>query len=606
MRVATGAFAAAACAAAIGIAGATAFAEAPLKHAAPRRCQHGMVAAKVGGRASCVARRVALPAPSGAPVGLAAIRAGLAFTQASVTPRHRRLGSGWGLARRRLLAALATVPGRIGRGSHIQLARQAAEPSACALADLAGAPGALGAPGTYTTGGVSVSMGLSAGGMQLGLQTTAGGDTYTLKYSSGEVNCLAYVLPPCPTAAGNLDAHGIKASTGYSLTVTRAGQVLSSTSFNWKTTVETKGLVAADAKLDTVEVRYQEVSSGEVNGVRFSDYGNRTVTIDMRTDSYGAGDSFAFGSASAGGQASNTAGQAASAEKFAAFVGQTIANYHARESAWQTPGTCAKLTFDPGSGTLDPLDPGATGQFSAKVIAAADGGAATKAQWTLGSQQDGEFSPSSSSDAEPTISYAVSTAPTGNTISVAVKATSSAGVAQDTWTQKLNVLNTITGSFSGHEVATDDIVYDWTGTVTFTRVPDAPGAFQLSAGQATITVSGTSVDTCTYNGSDSVSLPASVGVFTILAGPGHRYQILAPFGGSGIPATASCPGGGSGPTTLGGMAPAALQSGDTAMGSNPSGLIQTSSDGIHFVGSATENDSVVGSASWTWNLTGSP
>jgi hypothetical protein len=581
-------------------------------HAATH-CRSGTVAAKRGRKLVCVSRSIALPKPAAGPSGIAAIRGGLAFVDAGAKSKKKDLGRTWAVARGRLFAALSTVPGRFQSATatrsagRVITATPASDSSACAAAELAGTPGALSGSGSYDAGGVNVSIGLTANGVQLGMQATVGGNTYTLKYDSGEQSCLAYKLPSCPTAEGDLNASGIKASDGFSLTVTRGGQTLSSTAYRSKTTVETKGQVAADAKLDTVEVRYQETSAAEVNGVRVTNYGNRIVTIDMRTDSYGAGDSYAFGAATVGDQAMNTAGAEASATKFAAFIGETISSYHARETAWQTAGKCAKLVFNPVSNSLSPLNPGDAGQVSAKVTAAADGGTASKARWTLGTQQGGSFSPASSSDAQPSFSYTVSTSASGTTISVAVSATSTAGVAQDTWTQKLNVLNTITGNFTGHEVSTSGIVYDWTGTVTFTRSADAPGLFVTSAGQTTVTVSGTTGDGCTYSGTDQVPLALAVGLFTILAEPGHHYQIVAPFSGIGVEATATCPNpGASGPTGLGGMAPTGLQSGDTDLGSNLQGLIQTSSDGIHFDGSASEDDVVVGTADWTWSLTGSP
>ena len=69
-------------------------------------------------------------------------------------------------------------------------------------------------------------------------------------------------------------------------------------------------------------------------------------------------------------------------------------------------------------------------------------------------------------------------------------------------------------------------------------------------------------------------------------------------------ARSSCPG----PSTFTETrtpAAAALQSGDIALGFNPTGLLKTSPDGLTFAGSASESDGVVGSANWTWSLKGS-
>lgn len=52
---------------------------------------------------------------------------------------------------------------------------------------------------------------------------------------------------------------------------------------------------------------------------------------------------------------------------------------------------------------------------------------------------------------------------------------------------------------------------------------------------------------------------------------------------------------------------AALQSGDTAGGSNASGLLKTTGDLSSYAGTATANGPDQGeTASWTWSFTGSP
>jgi hypothetical protein len=179
----------------------------------------------------------------------------------------------------------------------------------------------------------------------------------------------------------------------------------------------------------------------------------------MRTGGYDPGESVSFGSANVDGSSVNVAGQEADAKDFATFASQTLLAYRAREDAWQTPDTCAKLIFDPQSGAVT-LNPGDQGNFSAEVDAKADGGTAESARWTLNGQHNGTFSPTSANDPRPSFSYEVSGSPSDATLTVDVTATSTAGVAHDTWSQKLNVINTITGTFTGHEQDTLGRSYD--------------------------------------------------------------------------------------------------------------------------------------------------
>jgi hypothetical protein len=83
----------------------------------------------------------------------------------------------------------------------------------------------------------------------------------------------------------------------------------------------------------------------------------------------------------------------------------------------------------------------------------------------------------------------------------------------------------------------------------------------------------------------------------------YQYQIIAPWNNGAASGTVqvSCPEAGNFTETEI-PAAAALQSGDIGFGANPTGLLKTSPDGLTFDDSASENDVVVGSASWTWSL----
>ena len=131
--------------------------------------------------------------------------------------------------------------------------------------------------------GVNVTLGIDSGGAHIGVSATVKGDTFTMRYDSGEFSCLAYNLPPCPEADGSLNAFGIKGKTGFSLTVTRAGNVLKRDVYAKTITLQTRGQVADDAKLDYVDVKYGETTNFVEDGVRLTKYGNRTVRRSRRT-----------------------------------------------------------------------------------------------------------------------------------------------------------------------------------------------------------------------------------------------------------------------------------------------------------------------------------
>jgi hypothetical protein len=590
-------------------------------------CKGSTVRASVGGHPTCIAKRLVRPAPTKAAPGLVQLQGALTLTQAGFTTRSGKRAAplsrrSWTTARARLLKATSATFARIAKPLRRPARAMVAASDACQVIDIVSQGGTFGTDGrpatsggSYTSNGVSVSLDVTrSGGMQLGMQTTVNGDTYTMKYESGESDCTKHALPPCPTADGGLDASGTKGKVGFSMTVARGGQVLTRRSYAKTINVETKGQVADDAKLDYVDVRYSETTVVEHDGLRYTSYATRSTRIDMRAGRYAPGDSVSFGSASLGGQLANTTGIEVDAHDFAAFVGKTIDEYRGRERAWQRPGTCAKLTFDPASGAIT-VHRGDTGTFSAKVVAVKGGGTAAKARWTLSSQQNGTFSPTSTKEREPSFTYTVTSQPRGQTLSVAVRATSTAGVAQETWSQKIeDELNAITGTFTGH--ATDlGVVYDWTGTATFRRVDvdtgGPGGVFQLASGQATVTVSGSLIGGgCSQTGTSSIGLFGQSPWTVTGAEAPFSYQIVAPFLPDTPQATnVNCSDRSQNgtPAGLGSMPVPALQSGDIAAGAAPTGLVKTTNDLYAYTGSASASspgsDQTV---SWTWSFTGAP
>jgi hypothetical protein len=592
-------------------------------------CKHGTVAVKVSGHRTCLAKRLALPAPAKVAPGLAQFQGALALTQVGfakgsgkkATSLPQRLGRSWTTARSRLLNAMAATLTRITKPLRQSAAARTAVSQSCQILDVVAQGGTFDIEGrqttfggSFTSNGVSVSMGVTgSGAMQLGMKTTVNGDTYTMSYESGENECTKAALPKCPEADGSLDSFGVNGKVGFSMTVARGGNVLTKRSYAKTITVETKGKVADDAKLDSVDVRYGETTVVDHDGLRYTSHATRLTHIDMRSGTYGPGESVSFGSATQAGEIVNTTGIEADAGDFAAFVNKTISEYRERETAWQTPNACAKLTFDPQSGTVT-LNPGDHGTFSGEIDANQGGGRAAAARWTLSAQQNGSFSPTTSQDRQPSFTYNVSGSPSGSTVSVNVKATSTAGVAQDTWSQNLKLLNTITGTFTGHATHLG-VIYDWSGSATFTRIDlgtiGAGGVFQLTSGQATVTVSGSEDGSgCDQTGQSTIPV-VDQSPWTVFGNaPSYSYDFIVGFLSNPPQATnihCSDPNNNNKPAGLGSMPDAALQSGDDAGGSNRNGLVKTTSDLYSYVGSATVNGPDSGdSASWTWSFTGSP
>lgn len=591
-------------------------------------CKAGTVKVKVGKKPACVKKRLVLPAPANTAPALARMQAAIAMTEIGfktrsgkrAAPLTRRVGRSWIKARSRLLKAMSVSVARMAAPLQTPAA-SAAEADSCAVIDMITAGGSVNTDGTPTTsgggtnvGGVGVSLGItSGGGMELGLRTTVKGDTYTMKYESNESDCAKHVVPPCPDADGDLNATGTKGKVGLSTTVTRDGRVISKRSYAKSISVETRGKVADDAKLDYVDVKYSETTTVVNDGLRYTSYGNRSTRINMRSGQYEPGESVSFGSAAEAGSLANTTGIEADARDFAAFVNKTMGNYRDREKAWQSANKCATLKLNPAKDTIT-VKPGTTGSFSGQVIAVNGGGVAAGARWTLSAEQNGTFTPASATDRQPSFSYTVSARPAGTKMTIVVHATSTAGVAEETWSQTIEGLRTITGTFTGH--TTDlGVVYDWTGTATFTRtdtgtdIPGPGGVFQLTSGQATVTVSGSLIGSgCDQTGTSTIGLfPNSPWTVTGLEAP-FSYQVVAPFKPDVPKATnTNCadPNQNGKDAGLGSMPGAALQSGDIAGGANPQGLVKTTTDLLAYSGSATA-DRFGESESWTWSMTGSP
>src|SRR3954447_23124381 len=88
-------------------------------------CKRGTVKTKVSGRATCLPKRLVLPAPAKTAPGLAQLRGALALTEVGfktrsgkrVAPMSKRVGRSWKTARARVLKATAFAFARIAPAS---------------------------------------------------------------------------------------------------------------------------------------------------------------------------------------------------------------------------------------------------------------------------------------------------------------------------------------------------------------------------------------------------------------------------------------------------------------------------------------------------------
>ena len=219
------------------------------------------------------------------------------------------------------------------------------------------------------------------------------------------------------------------------LRVTKDGALVQSVRMSAKSTQKLRGEVADDAKLDRVSLEdvTQESTQVDVPGamLTFTLSVLRTAELDMRS---GATRN-AQVRVSVGGLSARDAARTADAyaQSFPDLIREERDNYARRESQWQASGTCAKLTFDPASGALR-LREGQDGQVTGTVEANV-GGVAAKAKWTVTTQANAAFTPQAAEAPVLPFRYTVTRTGPDVRVSASFKATSTAGVAEGTWSQ---------------------------------------------------------------------------------------------------------------------------------------------------------------------------
>jgi hypothetical protein len=488
-----------------------------------KACKGGKVAVTVGKRTTCKPLGKAFPKPK-------AVDAKLLYATRALALNPARGAAG--RAQRKLLRALPKVFATIDRAGKGK-ARSAALAQASA-----GCSAAVGGPSSVIAG-VNVAISGENGAV---LEVDSHGRRVKLRYGTcGRSN---FPVPECPTAAGELD-------TSY----TSAGEVVievwegtsrlierSRTSFESK--AKAKAKVGPDAKLRYIDVEYtHEVFIVASGGVVERGKSERKVRIEMPGGKYATG-----------GASVKVTGDASAVAKdgFEDVAKSAIDDFRRAEPRWSSferKPHCAEPVFTPASNTLK-LHKGQAGALGL-AAKARPGGNATEARWTLLGPENATFSPLSSEQAAPSVSYTVTNAPEKGLVKVTVKFTSTAGVGEGTWvqpTEPSQLPTSYTGLVSGDakydadELGTGNTLSaSWAGSVKLAGGPTgAPpgfpgvpaGLYSLSSGSVSYSFKG-NVGKCDVAGAGSVDLTAGFGsslpVLQLFDGEARSYRLEIPL-----------------------------------------------------------------------------
>lgn len=473
-------------------------------------CKSGQATVTVGKKTTCVPLAKAFPQPQ--PIDLR-----LSYLQESL--KHPGLGAAGKRVRKKLLKALPKALALLDRAAAGSAARSRLAAGPIAFASACSPNGPLEDLGSFK------GVGIAAAGDNGGQMTiNASGLSYRVRFA--KCGGGGFYVPECPSAGGDVNASG-KSSFEVTEEVREGERVVSRRSTSIDARSKARGKVAADAKLDYIVVNSSQetfiVASG---GIVQRGTTTREATVNMRTPAGSYDPSGAKVEATGDAAASDGARSFASVLKdaIAAFRAGEVGGTFLRDDGWSTfnrkrGAYCAKAVFAPEGNTLK-LRKGKSGQVGL-YAKAQDGGRASEARWTLLKQENADFSPPSSQDAAPNVSYTVTNAPVPGFVKVTAKFTSTAGVGEDTWvqpTEKGPTINEISGTFSYRSEAFGSVV-EWAGNVTFSRfspaiLGGATGFYKFKEGQLTVTASGSgaqfvSAPLCSQRG--STQLPFSAG-----------------------------------------------------------------------------------------------
>lgn len=516
---------------------------------AKKKCKKRQVKVKVGKRVSCRPLKQAFPRPKkGDPRKLVTnfvvqkdwshLRTRRGKRLPSLPRLVRKAGPGAaalltratsrGLAR---LDSMAAAPAARARGSTRALA-------AAGCDDLARAPRQT---DRFTQGGgggpsASVEVTMGPDGASLGIELSGNDMTVSLDMDMGLCDPNEVEAPACPTAVGKLEGL-IRYKLKVNIQVKRGGTDVWSQGVEVTRRTKLVGWNEVDAKLEQLDIEDLETSTFSLGGttrayppISIRTKLERRTQVDMRSGSYEPGRSNVEVTINMEGLSGPDRDEAESEaerkartdgdQQFRAVVEKAISGYRNRESEWQTPQKCADLKFNPTSNSLT-LSSNSSGDFTATAIAKADGNP-SELDARLSDTQNAVFSPTRAGGQRAQFSYSMVSpaAPPGSKVRAKVRATSKAGVAEDTWEQPLKPpfeINEIAGNFSGtftrvYSIGTARVT--WTGSGTFVRstppgIAGAVGSYILKAGVANFHFSGQTITEhadCDMSGTEFVDL----------------------------------------------------------------------------------------------------
>ena len=445
----------------------------------------------------------------------------------------------------------------------------------------------------------------------------------TISFPVGE--CNRFKAPACPTPDGVVDGRDERGRE-YHIVVWDGDELVLNQLMRDTAKTTLHGQVRADAKLEFLQIddvlTHVVRIGGSKPGLTYTEDGTitRGTRVDMRSGVQTPKDPVINLVARVNGQSPGTTYQVdggylllvRSAADWAALVDREIGRYRTLEQGWNEAGACAHIDFSPASGTLH-LHKSGHGRASGTIRANA-GGAATDGVTTVTAQTGGTVTPASANGGSPGFDYTV-TATGPAMLTLAVRATSTAGVATGSWSQPIDKddwpVKQISGTFSGQD-HNGMMTTTFNGSVTFIRAPNLDQgntlrALAVSSGSFTSTVTGSVLD-CTVTGSHTFTIKPSPTVSNfkvfnpaadVVFGAGKpdwglpwdyfwATGLTTDFFGTGI--LSSC----ADPQDYG----SELQFGPGHPGSSFPG---TTPDGRRFTGSATYDDQTFSEA---WDFTG--
>jgi hypothetical protein len=508
--------------AALAVATAASVSDATTEASKRLKCKRGYVVVKVNKKASCRRMRSVFPKPKAGNRTLADLKAALNIDRSDLRTKRgkrpralpRRVAAAQRKGRKAMLRALPKLGAMLRRLEQRAGTSRSRHVRASARRPCGGPGSTEPVSDTGHSGALGIQATLGPNGEEGGVMTlTVNGITQETTF----VKCGSkyYYVPGCPKSNG--DAGTTASGRFTSTTRTLEGRRLISSQYtDWTYDDRLLGKVMDDAKLRYFDFTRKEhkltVASG---GLVQAGDARRTVRVNMPSGSYDAARS-----------SSAIDGDAASfrEDDLAASIKMAIDEYREAENGgsflhtdgWATfdrqrDPYCAKAEFSPAAEAITVKK---SQQYQLSVYAKGqDGGRATGARWTVMDPSNATFTPGTATGPSPSVSYTVSSSPSGDRVRVTLKFTSTAGVGKDSWSEPIGgAINHISGTFNT-TYNVNGSVLTATGNATYDRpIPavydGASGTYFLSSGEMTIVASGkdSAIPSCQMSGSKVVTL----------------------------------------------------------------------------------------------------